>query len=347
MSLHSTTDTIKKIGYGIGIIIGGLIMLAIISSIIKNILPKKPDLPTVAFGKLPAIAFETAVASPAPTNYAINTISGQLPVLPDRATVYQIAQPQSDLLDLSNAKALIPQSDFPNDPQPLSDSIYQWTSPNPPFKILTYNILTHDFTLTSSYVDDPTVIAAVNLGDEAGAITTAKQFLSGFGAYNDIDESKTKTTLYTINGTTKILQPVVRLADAQIIQVDFFQNDLDKVSLFYPSPPHSLLTVFVASSGVVAAMVTNKTLTNLSGTYPIKTADQAFTELQSGSSSAYIASPANPPVSPVTITDVFLAYFVRGYPQDYLMPVIVFQGDNGFYAYVSAVADSWIEKTHN
>ena len=349
MSLHSTTVVVRKIFYGGLIGVGILFAFFIVPGILKSLTPKKIPPPTVSFGKLPPVAFpQQTTTTPVTEKYSINTVSGLLPILPDRATIYPMVQYQSDLLDLDKAKALVSTGDFPNPPQALSETLYEWDSPNAPFKILQYNILTHDFTLTSSYITDPIAIAANNLGDQNAAVSIAKNFLASFNAYtSDIDETKTKTTLYSINGETQQLQPAISLSTTQIMQVDFFQQDVNKLPIYYPDAPHSLITTIVAMTNtgeqVVQATVVHKAITDQSGTYPIKTAQQAFQELQTASSSAYIAAPANPPMNPVIIRDVSLGYYM-GKDSTYLMPIIIFQGDNGFFAYVSAVANAWIQQ---
>ncbi|HSW87957.1 MAG TPA: hypothetical protein VLG12_02220 [Candidatus Saccharimonadales bacterium] len=348
MSLHSAADTTKKVFVWICVAIGALLVISITITIIQALLPKKEILPTVSFGKLPPIDFPQP-AKTASVEYVLDTLSGTFPSFPDQEPVYTITQPQPELLELQNAKALIPTGDFPTDPQALSETVYQWTSPNPPYKILTYNILTHDFTMTSSYATDPDVIDAVSLGDTQGAISTGQSFLGGFHAYpKDIDESKTQTTLYSINGTTKTLQPAISLSTAQVIQVDFFQKDLNKLPMYYPQPNHSLINVLVGAfqggRTVLTANATIKAITDTNGTYPIKSVEQAFKELQTASPSAYIASQATPATTTVKINQMSLGYFIGQGEQTYVMPIFVFQGENGFYAYVSAVTDAWIKK---
>lgn len=348
MSLHTTADTTKKVFVWICFGIGGILLISITISIVKSVLPKKEIPPTVSFGKLPPLNFPDATATPS-ASYVLDTLSGTFPTFPDQEPVYSITQPQPGLLDLQNAKALIPALEYPNDPQALSDVLYQWTSPNPPYKVITYNILTHDFTLTSSYSTDPDVIAAQNLGDTASAINTGKNFLQGFNAYpTDIDETKTKTTLYSINGTTKALQPAISLSTTQVIQVDYFQKDINKLPIYYPVPNHSLINILVGSGNsnatVITANVSIKAITSTNGTYPLKTPEEAFEALQLASPSAYIASASNPPAEPIHIRQVSLGYYLGQKPQQYVTPIYVFQGDNGFYAYVSAITDAWIKK---
>lgn len=347
MSLHTTTDTMKKVIFRSAIAIGAIIVLNIVISIIKILTPHKEIPPTVAFGKLPVIVFSPEIQLVTPT-YKLDTTSGLLPLFPDRMMVYKIVQPQPDLLALNNAKGLISTSEYPVPPKAISDVVYQWVSQDPLNKILTYNILTHEFTLTSSYLTDQKIIAATELGDEPGAIATGRGFLSGFNAYTeDIDATKTKTTLYSINGTTQVLQSAISLATTQLIRVDFFQKDIDKTPIYYPDPTQSLINVLVGASGtVVNAQVIHKSIIpSTNATYPIKNAQEAFLELQTASPSAHIAAIGNAQSGMVSIRTVSLGYYLGDNPnQFYLMPIIVFQGDNGFFGYVSAVTDTLIQK---
>ncbi len=349
MSLHSTTDTVKKTIFGIVIFIGALICLNLIISIVRNLIPKKEIPPTVSFGQLPAITFSDASTPASTLTYSLQTISGSLPILPTKVAVYEITQPQPDLLALRNTKTLIPPLEFPNDPQAISDIVYQWTSPIAPFKILTYNILSRDFNLTSSYTTNANVIAANNVGDPLSEIATSKDFFSKFNVLlKDVDDTKTKTTLYSINANTRLLQPAISLSTTQIIQTDFFQNDVDKLPIYYPNPPHSLINTLVGSTSdkldVLQANFIYKNITTTNGTYPIKTSQEAFMELRTGSPSAYVAASPIPPLDPISIRTISLGYYIGLNQQSYLMPIIVFQGDNGFYGYVSAVTDGWIKK---
>ena len=77
-----------------------------------------------------------------------------------------------------------------------------------------------------------------------------------------------------------------------------------------------------------------------SATYGLITSDQAWSLLQSGQ--GYIA---RYPTSgnTVTVRNIYLGYYDSYDPQTYLQPVFVFEGDNGFLAYVPAVAAPWTQ----
>ena len=68
---------------------------------------------------------------------------------------------------------------------------------------------------------------------------------------------------------------------------------------------------------------------------------EAFSELQEGK--AFIPSNSNNAnISNISIRNVLLGYYMGENRQDYLLPIVVFEGDNNFIAYVSAVKDEWI-----
>ena len=78
-----------------------------------------------------------------------------------------------------------------------------------------------------------------------------------------------------------------------------------------------------------------------SATYPIKTAGQALEELKNGK--AYIATHTNTDTK-VLIKNVYLGLYSEGRLQQYLTPVIVFEGNNEFIAFVPAITDEWTNK---
>src|SRR5579885_2658027 len=101
-SLHRVVDATKKllVGFVIGIIL--LLVIVFVVNFFKQLNeklhPAPPTPPTVAFGKLPPIDFPTPAAPTQNFTYTLNTVSGNLPDLPDKETVYKIVQPQPSLL---------------------------------------------------------------------------------------------------------------------------------------------------------------------------------------------------------------------------------------------------------
>lgn len=113
------------------------------------------------------------------------------------------------------------------------------------------------------------------------------------------------------------------------------------IPVLYSHPPYSTMNFWVASGEqsleVVEANFSHKTpifSNEDTATYYIKTSREAFDELKN--SKAYIASYAGSKTN-VVINNIYLAYYLDETTQEYLMPIIVFEGDNGFSAYISAI----------
>jgi hypothetical protein len=247
---------------------------------------------------------------------------------------------------------------------------------------LTFNTVDFSFKLISDYLPSLTVLQAQNLSDQNAAITAAQTLLNSINLFpTDIDIAKTNMQnpslhyvtypqLYSIQNDQ--LLPASSLSDAQIIRVDFYQKDIkydmtagiqgdihtlkewkDPIPVLYPHPPYSTMSFWIGSGPsspqVVQANFVHQDI-NLTpnasdptaplATYAIKSAQQAFEELKNGQGyvAAYAGSGTN-----ILINNVYLAYYLGETQQKYLMPIIVFEGNNGFFGYVSAVSNDWVQ----
>lgn len=378
MSLHAATELIKKVLLVISILVGSIIMIVLIFKIglmIKNIVsPPKIIPPNMSYDALPEIQFPKSEIENIYT-YNINTVTGTLPDFPDRIVVYPFVKPSPNLLNLEKAKGKAQSLRFVDQlnktiPEiSLGNGEYQWTEQIGINRRLKMDIVTFDFSLSSNYLSNLTVLAAQHLNDQNNAIQTAKAFLESIQLYpSDIDINKTQTEqtdtayitypqLFTVrNGA---LFKTTSLSNAKVIRVDLYQNDVEyemdsgkpnaaklkiKLPILYPSPPFSTMSFWVASgqstSEVDAAEFIHHDIDKsgqVLATYPIKTAKEAFEELQNGKS--YIASYEGLDKE-ILINNVFLAYYAGGKDQQYLMPIIVFEGQKNFLAYVSAIRES-------
>lgn len=326
----------------IGILIGIFVLIKVFFIIKEIISPTPAPPPTTSFGKLPPIFFPESINKK--FTYSVDTLSGKLPTFPDRTNVYEMEKPGPDLLAVQRANEKVASLGFSSKPEQLSDIQYRWTSPGPPPKSLILNVNMASFTLYSSYLTDQTVLSGTYLGDQQSALNTAREFLNALNLYpEDIDEEKTKIELFSINN--EVLGPAESLSRAKLISVSYFQKDKDEIKMVYPGGTNSPMNIVVGSGErepqVVNARFFYQRATDESATYPIKTAEQAFDELKSGK--GRIVSQKGNNLS-IVIKNVYLGLYSEGKQQDYLMPVVVFEGNDNFVAYVSAVTDEWIEK---
>lgn len=311
----------------------------------ERLAPTPPPPPTLAFGKLPSIPFPKGEINKTLT-FSLDTITGFLPVLPYQAKVYKMAKTKPRFLALDNARRKTANVGFRSSEVKLSKNWYRWTDESYPFREITLDIFfSHYFTLSSSFLSDPLAARfATNFSSKNSAINTAVEFLSGMSSFpNDIDLTKTKTLSYSI--TDSILTPVANISQAQVIRVDFFQQDLDQLPIYYPNASTSTLNLLVTSIQnqqiVIGINFPHQPISKSAYTYPIKTSSQAFSELKT--QKAYIASYFGNTTN-ISIKNVSLGYYIGKEEQDYVMPIVVFEGNDGFFAYVSAVTDEWINR---
>jgi hypothetical protein len=124
--------------------------------------------------------------------------------------------------------------------------------------------------------------------------------------------------------------------------VDFFQKDMNNLPIYYEKGASTTFDFLVGKNGeqqILEATYIHKDISDVSSTYAIKTAQEAYSELQNGK--VYIID-NDQNTANVTIKNVYLGYYIGEVDQNFLMPIIVFEGSNNFLAYVSAVRDEWI-----
>jgi len=266
---------------------------------------------------------------------------------------------------------------------PLGGPLYEWketiAGQSGFLRTLDYNTVTQNFTMNSNYLSQLSVLQAQYIQtftSPTDAINPVQSFLTDLNAAaSDIDYSLTQTPTTSESYTTTPqlysvsngqLTQTTALASAQVVRVDLYQKALSysitasvdqdlthsqsfnmQLPIVYPNPPYSTMNFLVASgqdgADVVTANFNHQTINaqpSQTATYPVKSAQQAFDDLKKGK--AYIAS-YNGTGNQILINNVFLAYFIGDAQQQYLMPVIVFQGQDGFFAYVSAVMDNALQ----
>lgn len=357
MSLHKTTEIIKQFLKWGGISGGVLLTIFLffrVSAAVKNAMfPKQPDPPTVRFGKIPAIPFGTSIVK-GDFTYAIDTLAGtsitDLPAFPDRLKIYKIQPPELSLLNADKADrkaAALNFIDSQGKPVPhtnITTTTFKWQDDHVGLnRTLIMDIDADLFTFTTPYFSYAPILNPISPADEERAKKAVDGFLNNITFDSkDIDPEKTKTKLLSIRGGTLI--PATSLSTAHIVSVDLYQKDIDKLAVFYPQYNRSTMHFLVAVRNgsfedIVEASFYHQDITEESATYPIKTAQEAFEELKRGQ--GYIANYFGSD-NAIAITDVQLGYYIGEAKQDYLMPIVVFQGKGEFLAYVSAIKNEWL-----
>ncbi|MBU0618642.1 hypothetical protein KKD62_00225 [Patescibacteria group bacterium] len=346
-SLTETAQVTRKVIKFGGI---GLIVLILVRGIwqlgqewyrLRN--PAPPAPPTVAFGKLPAIKFPQQ--TPLELTYKLQTVSGTTPDLGDRNAVYFMPYLRPNLLALERANKQVSKLDFESEPIMLDAKHYRWEKKDIK-TYLTMNIITGEIEMEYDWRSDPEILLAPNLPGQEQAISEAKNFLQQAEILTeDLQLGQAKVSYWKI--VDKELVKAVSLSEAHFVRVDFFRKNTSEVPIVTPSAEEGM--VYLLFSG---SKERHKRVVKLSyhyfpvdyenlATYPLKKSSQAYRELQTRE--AFVATKGNNQQI-ITIRKISLAYFDSAEPQQYLQPVYIFEGDNGFVAYVSAIDDQWVEK---
>jgi hypothetical protein len=208
---------------------------------------------------------------------------------------------------------------------------------------LTMNVLDGSFNLKYPYESDQLLLNPEKMPTKEEAITIAKGYLSGANKYpTDLSEGEKKVSYWKISFDG--LKSVSSLSEANIIRVDFFRTNIaDNLKIVSGDVNSASVSVLVTGSQLEGKKIVevNYKYTQIDreifSTYPIKTPEQAWTDLNAGN--YWPASDVE--TKDVTIRQMYLAYFEPISLTNYLQPIYVFEGDGNFVGYVSAVTEKY------
>lgn len=329
--------------YAIILIIIARFSINIGKDIYKKLKPPKKEPPTVAFGKLPILPFP---ANPeAKLNFSLELPEGSLPVFPDRAEVYKMPESKTDIKVLDPAKANAQGLGFdPNGKQLYEsiDNVYLFQKKGVPSS-LTMNIITGLFSISYNLNEDPSVLNGIPPASEA-AISQVHGLLDKAGLLPEDLKNGAPTTYYLKTESGKFV-PAVSLSEAQVTKVNIFRKSFGQANITPVTPKMPQANVwFIIAGGrgkqIIAGEYHYFAIDSSNpATYPIKTSQTAWDELNNGK--AFIVNTGENPDGNIIIRKVHLGYYDARQYVKYYQPVVVFEGDNDFYAYVSAITDEY------
>jgi hypothetical protein len=332
----------KIIRYGIFLIIFlivGKILLDAGTSIYKKLFPAPPPPPTVKFGKLTEIPFPKS-SSAVKLTYVLETPEGGLPTnIPTQSKVYFMPKKSPNLLSLDAAKATAQALGYGTNAQQISETIYLFSHPKVP-SALKINIVTGTFSISYNLAQDKSPLD----NKPPIAEVAASEFRSFLSSANilppDLTGPTTSKYLKLINGQ---LTNALSLSESDLVKVNLFRKNYDDLPSVTGTPDQANMWAIISGSRnrdqqIIAAENHYYSVDESQfSTYPIKTPQEAFTELQNGQ--AYIAALGlNKDGDTLKIRRMYLAYFDPGAITEFFQPIYVFEGDNGFSAYLPAVA---------
>jgi hypothetical protein len=337
----------KAIRYGIYILIVLIVARSAIKTgiaVFRALFPPPSPKPTVVFGKLPPIPFPEK-EPPSDLAYTLETVQGKLPTFPEQMEVYYMPPIASNINALEAARANASKLGFSSSETSIVEkvkNVYLFQKPKPP-STLTMNIITGIFSISYDINSYPYVLDGLPPTPEE-AVLKARSFLASAGYLpDDLEEGPATHELLRVK-EGKIM-PAISLSDANITKVNIFRNNVGKNSEFLSVTPDmpeaNVWFMFAGQKGeIIAAEYHHFPMSkDQSGTYPIKTAEEAWEELKSGK--AYIANPGENGSKQITIRGSYLAYYDAGLYTKFYQPVVVFWGDNKFIAFVPAITDEY------
>lgn len=342
MSLTQTAYTSRRVIKfgGIGVIVFSLLWVIVTTS--YNLYRSRNPVytaPTVRYGVLPKIVFPEKEKTS--KNFSFELANDTVPNFKDQAKVYIIYRPNTTFLALQEDTQTAKSFGFNSDPVELKAGIYEFkdTTNN---KTLTLNVLAGNFELTYPYGSDQVLLTENKVPSKSEAIEIASNFLNkGNKLSEDLKNGEKNVSYWKIDGGT--LKSVSAQSEANAARVDFYRKDFDNFDLISSNFGQASISVLISGSTVEAKKIIGVNFKDVNidresySTYPIKTAEEAISDLKSGNYwTARDISDSN-----VTIRKIYLAYYEPIILTNYLQPIFVFEGDNNFVAYVPAVSSKY------
>lgn len=307
-------------------------------------LPPVEEKPDIKFGPLPEPDFPKGNVSTSNFTYSLDTTTGGLPKVgtdPDFEKiikVYFVTQTFATLLAPERSGALAEKFGITSTPEYLSETKYKFKDEN---KTLLVNLDNGNF----SYNSESVLSSKTTIDDDNKLASDFRQTLSNLGALkDDLRNSRMKVIPLKVNGEDLI--PALR-SEASAAQVSLWPDQINKRLVLTADFNKSLVSaiVFGGADRLDNYLSLNFTYYPIDistfATYPLKTAAVAFDDLKDGKG-VIILEPDKPQVS---ITSVYLGYYLPETYSPYLQPIYVFEGPN-FVAYVSAITEQFQSQGH-
>ena len=297
--------------------------------------------PTQRYGVIPAMVFPEK--EKINKNFSFEFANDTTPQFNDQARVYVIYRSSSSILALENDKKTAIKFEFTNEPTEIKTGVYEFKNSDLN-KTLTMNVLEGSFKLTYPYMTDQLLLNPTEMPSKSEAIEIASSYLgTGDKLTDDLKNGEKKVSYWKIQ--EGLLIAANSQSEGNVARVDFYRSKLNNLEILSNNVGQASVSVLVSGSEVEDKEILEVDYKDLNvdsesySTYPIKTVDDAVADLKSGN--YWPASDVT--AAQVTIRNVYLAYFEPVTLTNYLQPVFVFEGDNNFVAYVSAISSKSVK----
>jgi hypothetical protein len=314
------------------------------TKIYRKYVPEPPPPPTLSFGKLPKLPFPIPEKDvPKDLVFTLETATGKLPKLPKQVAIYFMPKSISTIKSLDSAKQKAVSLGFNPEGTENVPTVYDFRNNLSPVS-LNLNIVTGVFSIYYDINSRPSVLEDVP-PDPTKATSLAKTYLKRAKSLPGDLTGPVTTEFFKIQDGKFV--SANSQSDANVTKVNLYRknyNELPNVTKTINQANIWFMFSGARAPGdqVIAAEYKYFSIDeNKSGTYPILTADAAWEKLKSGD--AYFTKIDEKSNGNITVRKVFLAYYDPDKYTEFYQPVVVFEGDDNFSAYVSAVAPDYIQ----
>ncbi|HCB22802.1 TPA: hypothetical protein DEP06_03240 [Candidatus Daviesbacteria bacterium] len=315
MTLTQTAILTKKfiLFSTIALVLGitGFIGYSIWQNWYLSTLPIVEEQPDTKFGVLPALGFPQRPVSSSNFTYSLDTTTGGLPKFDKIIKVFFLPKTYATFLSSQKSQELAEKFNIKTAPQILSEINYLYKEGE---KTLEVNLDSGNFLFKKEATP-----SAKTLDSDDKLMADFKSVLSSLGVLKD----------QLKNGRAKVTGP----------QISIWPEDLDGKTIFTPEFNKSLVNAEVSGSAdnTENYLALNFTFFSIDdstfATYPLRKAEESFEDLKQGKGVIMI----EPPKPQVSITSVYLGYYLPESYTPYLQPIYVFEGPQ-FVAFASAVS---------
>lgn len=338
----------KATNFGRGFVKWGIVALTVLIvgrfavegaiSFYKMLNPPPPPPPTQGFGALPLIKFPEQTPEDRPIAIREEFAFTAFPSFGDRAQVFFMPKRVPSLLDIDRAKEVASSLGFVNEPEPLRAQQYRWDKLRPITSALEMDILTYNLDFTTDYLSRPELILNQSVPTTFDSVERVRTFLNR-GKLLPSDMATASGRVRYLRSVGGELRTAVAASEADFVEVNLNRTPLHSRHHFYtPDARKGVVHAIVSGSSQTEAIVhLERNYFNIDyqlvHTYYLRSAESAWQLLQAGE--GYIANPGTNETA--IVREVFLGYFDSFEPQDFMQPIYVFSGDDGFVGYVPAL----------
>lgn len=298
------------------------------------------------FGSLPKIKFSQTLPYLENINFILDTVEGEPITATQTAKVFYLypRSPRFGYLERIYLMAKIFGFDTEKIKHKTEDKTAIFTDEN---KKLTVDITNFNFYFERNYKEEPELFGSSSaLPAKEIILEKTKEFLRNLNRYPE-ELAKGKENLIFLNYHPIVDNfKVVEENEANAFEVDFYRPDIEEFPIVTPKYYNSqnfVIGTFDPQENlkiIKAQIMFFEKEEEKVGIYPLKTGQEAWEELIN--KKATIVS-LGEKTNEILIKKMFLGYYDPDVFQEYLQPVYVFVGKNGFVAYVPAIKEEYTQ----